>query len=205
MRWQPQLTGRTQPKTPLLPQSLVCLEHHLWGTGGEPRFGLREPLYQNQARDEQPEVSVKWCHHGVSVRQSKGISAITTAHFYSDAHFMPTTVQSALHAPDRSQHTQEVRTTHVCTILRGETEGQLTVDRWQDWDLNPGLFARGSSHVVCHRQLSAAHVWPHLTLWERCCHPHCSGQMTPQNRDHLPLWRKRCEGTRAAFSGVLIP
>ena len=76
----------------------------------------------------------------------------------SDAHFMTTTVQSALHAPDSSQHTQEVRTTHVCTILRGETEGQLIVDRWQDWDLNPGLFTRCSSHVVCHRQLSAACV-----------------------------------------------
>ena len=75
----------------------------------------------------------------------------------SDAHFMTTTVQSALHAPDRSQHTQEVRTTHVCTSLEGK-QGQLTVDRWQDWDLNPGLFTRCLSHVVCHRQLSEARV-----------------------------------------------
>ena len=82
VRWQPQPTGRTQPKTPLPPQSLVCLEHHLWGTGGEPRSGLRGPLYQNQARDEQPEECVTWCHHGVPVRQNKGLSAITTAHFY---------------------------------------------------------------------------------------------------------------------------
>lgn len=49
-----QLPRQDTAKDPTLLPELGLPGTSSLGHGREPRFGLREPLYQNQARDEQP-------------------------------------------------------------------------------------------------------------------------------------------------------
>lgn len=107
---------------PSHPQSSVCPEHLRWRAGGEPLFCLKGPLCQTQPGIEQPKVCDVMSPWSIG-QTEQGTVGNNDSSLLQSAHFTTATLQSVSHARGCTQHTQGVRTTHVCIILRRETEG----------------------------------------------------------------------------------
>lgn len=139
---------KTPPPTPPIPRAWSARNIFAGEQEGNHCF-VSKGLSVKLSLESSSQKYVTSCHHGVLVKQSKGLLVITTAHFYRvlisrqprcKAFHMLVVAHGTL---------RESEPPMSAPSLDGKLR-EVTADRWQDRDLSPGVFTMCLS-LICIR------------------------------------------------------